>query len=207
MDAVSVVLLANWGLGVELLDAFAAMPRVRVAAVVTRRPDGSPDPWAGAVWERALALGVPVHDQDALDAEAMRRVAADSGADLLAVHAYMRRLPASVYLAPRLGGINIHASLLPRHRGPSPHHWSIASGDARTGLTSHYLDEGMDTGPIIYQLSLPIRQGDAPADLVERVKGLAAPLLRETVRRVLDPDFKPVLQDENLATYAPRPGA
>lgn len=203
-----VALLANWGLGREALLALAADPRVRLVLVVTRATAVAGDPWADCLARELRALdpggSIAVVDHS-VPMERLGRLLVDHGVELLVCHAYMRRLPRQVFAAPRLGTVNIHASLLPRHRGPAPGHWVLAGGDAETGLTAHLMDEGLDTGPIVHQERLALRGNEDMPALLEGQKPLVRPLLHATIGKLLTPGFTPLVQDESGASYAPKP--
>ena len=126
-------------------------------------------------------------------------------ADLLITHAFMKLLPERVFNAPRLGSINIHPSILPKYRGPSPGHWVIANKEKETGLTCHKIDRGMDTGDIVYQVKIPVFPEDNVADLIERQKIVVKDLLAESLKRLENKNFKPVPQQSEDACFAPRP--
>lgn len=200
----TVLLAANWGLGERLLAALQDAPEAQVLGVVTRAASGGGDPWADVVRTRADRAGLPVWDEDALRPQDLAALARDLGSDLLWLHAYMRRLPRAVYTAPRLGTVNVHASLLPAYRGPAPHHWVLRNRETVSGLTSHFLDDGLDTGPIIHQVPVPLSPTETLDSLFNKYREAAGPLVRETMARLRDPGFAPRPQDESLATYAPR---
>lgn len=200
----TVLLAANWGLGERLLAALLDAPEVRVLGVATRAASGGGDPWADMVRQRALQAGLPVWDEDTLPPQDLAALVRELGADLLWLHAYLRRLPRAAFTAPRLGTVNVHASLLPAYRGPSPQHWVLRNREPVSGLTSHFLDEGLDTGPIIHQVPVPLSPTETLDTLFEKYREAAGPLVRETVAKLLDPGFTPRPQDESLATYAPR---
>lgn len=201
---IRVVLMANWGLGLEVLKALDADPRVEASQVVTRCAGPSDDPWALAVREGAEKLGVPVACEEGLSFEAVRGLIEAVQADLLVVHAYPRRLPPEVFKTPRLGGINIHASLLPRHRGPSPTDWVLRNKERETGLTAHYIDQGLDTGDIVHQCRIPVHAADDRASVIERLKGVVPELVSATIQKVLAPEFRPRPQTGE-SSFAPRP--
>ncbi|MDR3044992.1 MAG: hypothetical protein LBU75_12155 [Desulfovibrio sp.] len=198
-----VLLAANWGLGERLLDALLACPEVALLGVVTRCAPVADDPWADAACRRARAAGLSVWDERQVQPTGLGQLVHDLEADVLWLHAYMRLLPRPVYTAARLGTVNVHASLLPAYRGPAPHHHVLRNRDPETGLTSHFVDDGVDTGPIIHQVRLGLRGDETLADLLDTLKEGAAPLVRGTVENLLDPAFHPVPQDASLATYAP----
>ena len=186
------------------LDALTSVSDV--AAVVSQ-----PDKPAGrglslrapAVKVRALELGLdvwqPTKVRTAEFAERLRALDADVGV----VVAYGRILPRAVLDAPRLGCVNVHASLLPRWRGAAPIQWSIVHGDAETGVTLMQMDEGMDTGPMLAKASIPIERSDDAATLSARLSALGAELLRRELPRYVAGELTPEPQDESLATMAP----
>ena len=209
MAQLSVLLAANWGLGERLLAALLDCPEVRLLGVVTRAQTGGADPFADPfadiVRRGAEAHGLAVWDEAALPPLELGALARSLGADVLWLHAYMRRLPRAAFTAPRLGTVNVHASLLPAYRGPSPQQWVLRNRERLTGLTSHFVDEGLDSGPIIHQVPVPVSPQESLESLLEKSKEAAAPLVRGTVKRLLDPGFKPAPQDESRASHAPRP--
>jgi methionyl-tRNA formyltransferase len=158
---------------------------------------------APAVKVRALELGLdvwqPTKVRTAEFAERLRALDADVGV----VVAYGRILPRAVLDAPRLGCVNVHASLLPRWRGAAPIQWSIVHGDAETGVTLMQMDEGMDTGPMLAKESLPIERSDDAASLSARLSELGAEILRRELPRYVAGELDPEPQDESLATMAP----
>jgi methionyl-tRNA formyltransferase len=131
-------------------------------------------------------------------ADQLRRVAPD----LLVVVAYGQIIPASVLSIPRLGALNVHASLLPRHRGAAPVAHAILSGDRETGVTIMRMDEKLDHGPILAMRKTGIGAGEDAAALTSRLAVMGAELLVETLER-LD-QITPVEQDHDRATLAPR---
>lgn len=125
-------------------------------------------------------------------------------ADLMVVAAYGLLLPLAVLEAPRLGCINIHASLLPRWRGASPIQQSILAGDETSGVTLMKMDQGLDTGAMIASRSVVIDPGWNAADLHDALAPLGAGLLLESLDNIEQRLLQARVQDEALATYAPR---
>jgi methionyl-tRNA formyltransferase len=125
--------------------------------------------------------------------------------DLLVSWFWTRKLPAAWLEAAPLGGIGVHPSLLPRHRGPNPYYWAIDAGDELTGVTVHRVSAEYDTGPLIASRSLPIASRDA-WQLARALDRPSLELLRETCLR-LSRGERPAetFQDERLATWAPEP--
>ena len=201
---VRVALLASWGLGLEILKALEAERRVELAHVVTRCHGPAEDPWALAVRRRAQDKRLAVSCEEELDFQALRALLQEVRADLLVVHAYPRRLPPDVFRTPRLGGVNIHPSLLPRHRGPAPTHWVLRNKERETGLTAHYIDQGLDTGDIIHQCRVDVHAADDQGSVIERLKGVVPALLRAALDKILDPGFRPLPQTGE-SSYAPKP--
>lgn len=120
--------------------------------------------------------------------------------DAAVVAAYGQILPGAMLKAPRLGCLNIHASLLPRWRGAAPIHAAVLAGDSETGITIMQMDEGLDTGPILLAESVPIRTTETTSSLHDRLAELGAQL----VLKVLAGHFIPIVQPKQAATYAPK---
>lgn len=124
--------------------------------------------------------------------------------DLIVVAAYGLILPQSVLDIPARGCVNVHGSLLPRHRGAAPIASAILAGDDVTGITIMLMDAGMDTGPMLATASEPIRSDDTTASLSERLSRLGARLLIETLPKYLNGDLAPQPQPEDGVTYSPK---
>jgi methionyl-tRNA formyltransferase len=139
-----------------------------------------------------------------MDAEIERRLAA-APPDLIVSWFWTRKLPARYLDRARLGGINAHPSLLPRHRGPNPYFWAIDSGDVETGVTVHRLTEGYDEGNLLLSSRLVIGERNA-WQLARALDRPALALLREAARRLARGEPLPeTSQDDRLATWAPEP--
>ena len=123
--------------------------------------------------------------------------------DLIITAAYGQIIPQALLDAPRLGCVNVHASLLPLYRGGAPVHQSIIDGQEKTGVTIMYMVKKMDAGDIISQKETPILQDDTVGILYDRLSDLGAQLLKETLPSVLDGTNQRIPQDESLVTYAP----
>ena len=123
--------------------------------------------------------------------------------DVVVVVAYGQLLPEEVLSIPRLGAINIHASLLPCYRGPAPIQWAIINGETVTGVTTMMLDQGMDTGDILLTAPVPIEPSDTAATLHDRLAKAGALLLLQTLAGVEDGSVQSLEQDHSRATYAP----
>lgn len=123
--------------------------------------------------------------------------------DLIVVAAFGQILRQHVLDLPRLGCINVHASLLPRWRGASPIYASVLAGDITTGVTIMKMDAGIDTGDILTQQSMVIQSDDTTETLSNRLADLGAALLIETLPEYIEGRIQPKPQDELIATYAP----
>jgi methionyl-tRNA formyltransferase len=106
-------------------------------------------------------------------------------------------------LLPKLGTINLHASLLPKYRGPAPIQWAIINGETVTGVTAMLMDEGLDTGDILLAVEEKISPADTSATLHDRLAELGANLLVDTLNRYSKGQIRPVQQDHNQASQAP----
>jgi methionyl-tRNA formyltransferase len=122
--------------------------------------------------------------------------------DLMIVAAYGLILPPSVLTVPRLGCINIHASLLPRWRGAAPIQRAILAGDRETGITLMQMDAGLDTGPMLMQRSIDIHRNDSAEVVHDRLATLGAELLIETLPAIIAGALTPQTQDNAQASYA-----
>lgn len=123
--------------------------------------------------------------------------------DFLVVVAFGQILPTAVLKIPRHGAINVHASLLPKYRGPAPIQWAIMRGETITGATTILMDNGVDTGDILLSAPTHIRSDDTSASLHDRLSRLGAELLIETIEGIVEGKVFPCAQDHSLATYAP----
>ena len=166
----TVAVCANWGLGLEVVRSLHEHPLAEIAFVVTGFDKDTDDFWRNCVADFAREHGYGTLHQDDTDFDRMRGLILERGADLLLCHAYMKWLPRSVFDAPRLGSVNIHGSLLPRYPGRSPHRDVLAAGERETGLTAHFMDEGLDTGEILHQVAFPLDRGETVETLLEKQK-------------------------------------
>jgi len=161
-------------------------------------------PLVSAVKTLAAELRLPVFQPERIrDETAQDRIRA-VGADIAVVVAYGQILPASLLEAPRLGTLNVHASLLPRHRGPAPIEWTILSGDPETGVTIMQMDAGVDTGPILTQERVAIAPDESAGRLEGTLAALGGQLLVRSLEDYAAGRIRPVPQPDEGATRAPR---
>lgn len=157
---------------------------------------------ASPVKQLALEHGIPVYQPLNFKLEEDRQVLANLNADIMVVAAYGLILPKSVLEIPKLGCINVHASLLPRWRGAAPIHRSLIEGDKKTGITIMQMDVGLDTGDMLSKVSCDILDQDTSADLHDRLAPLGGSLLVETLEQIKQGKQQPEQQDDSLANYA-----
>ena len=157
-----------------------------------------------AVREAAEGLGLPVAMPARVGApEELERVRA-LAPDLLVVTAYGQLLPSSLLQIPRMGALNVHFSLLPRHRGASPVQAALLAGDRETGVTTMWMTEGLDEGPIFLSRSTPIREEEDAGELGSRLALLGAECLAESLTLIDRGEIARREQDAASATYAPK---
>ncbi len=123
--------------------------------------------------------------------------------DLIVTAAYGRILPKSVLDVPKSGCINVHASLLPKYRGAAPIQWAIINGDSATGITTMFMDEGMDTGDILLKREVAIDDDMNSQELFDRLKELGARVLIETLEALEKGTLTRTPQDDSKAVYVP----
>lgn len=177
-----------------------------VVAVVTQpdKPRGrGQDVSFSPVKQLAVAKGLPVLQPVKIRGTNFADELRALNADVAVVTAYGKILPKDVLEAPRLGCVNVHASLLPRFRGAAPIQWAIASGDAVTGVCLMKMDEGMDTGPVIDRAELPILPTDTSATLHDKLALLGGEVLRRALPRYLAGELAPVAQAADGVVMAP----
>jgi methionyl-tRNA formyltransferase len=161
-------------------------------------------PLQSAIKLQATEMQLPVFQPERIRADEAQARIREVGADIMVVVAYGQILPASLLEAPRLGTLNVHASLLPRHRGPAPVEWAILSGDMETGITIMQMDAGVDTGPILAQERVPIAPDEIAPRLEGRLASVGGRLLVRTLDDLVEGRVHPVPQPAVGATLAPR---
>ena len=124
--------------------------------------------------------------------------------DVIVVMAYGQLLPRALLEIPRMACLNLHASLLPRHRGAAPIQAAIVAGDRQSGITVMYMDEGLDTGDILLQSRLEIAADETGGSLHDRLATIAPVALDEALRHFENGDAPRISQDSSATTYAPK---
>ncbi|TYP59998.1 methionyl-tRNA formyltransferase [Thermosediminibacter litoriperuensis] len=177
-----------------------------VMAVVTQpdRPKGRKRiPTPPPVKVVAQKYGIRIYQPEKIKDEAFVNQLKALRPDLIAVVAYGQILPSSVLRIPAIGCINVHASLLPKYRGAAPIQWAIIKGETRTGVTTMWMDEGMDTGDIFLQKDVDINPEWTSVDLSEVLARLGGQLLVETLDKIKSGNIIRIPQNHAEATYAP----
>lgn len=192
-------------LGLPTLRRLAASVEHELLAVFTQ-----PDRQAGRgmklraspIKELALELDLPIHQPPRINAdlESVRSYQPD----VIVVAAYGQILSKELIDVPRVGIINIHASLLPKYRGAAPIQWSLINGEAETGITTFFIEEGLDTGDILLKRSIPISDEDTTASLEIKLADLGAEVMLETLSGLELGTLKADPQNHQAATLAPK---
>ncbi|MBQ7474031.1 MAG: methionyl-tRNA formyltransferase [Oscillospiraceae bacterium] len=153
------------------------------------------------VKELALSFGLPVYQPEKMrDGTALAALNALKP-DILAVVAYGRILPPDLLEVPRFGAVNVHGSLLPKYRGAAPIQWAVLNGDTKTGVTTMYLANEMDTGDIIYSEETEIGEFETSGELYDRLKEMGASLLAKTLRDIENGKAPRRPQEHEKASY------
>jgi methionyl-tRNA formyltransferase len=155
------------------------------------------------VKEVAVAAGLDVQQPAKVRAPEVEEHLRKLEPDAIVIIAYGQIIPARLLPIPRLGWINLHASLLPKYRGAAPIQWAIASGETVTGNTTMRIDAGMDTGEMLLQEELQIGADEIAPELAARLAAMGAPLMAKTLRGLANGELVGRAQDHAAATLAP----
>ena len=199
-----VVFMATGDIAIPSLHRLMRFPGVDIVGVFTQpdRPFGRKlELHPPAIKTIALAAGLPVFQPERLaDAEAMAGLRS-LRPDLILVMAYGQILRRAVLQLPPLGCLNLHASLLPRHRGASPIQAAIRAGDAETGITVMHVAPALDSGDIILARAIPIHPDETGGGLHDRLAELAPDAMAEALERIVAGTASRTVQDESRVTY------
>jgi methionyl-tRNA formyltransferase len=184
----------------------AADPAISIEGVITQ-----PDRAAGRgrkitnspVKEAALLAGLQVYQPESIKSESSQELLNRIRPDAVIIIAYGQIVPRRFLTIPRLGWLNLHASLLPHYRGAAPIHWAIAKGESRTGLTTMQIDAGMDTGPILEQQEMGVGSEETAPELSARMSHAGAELILQSLLRLDRGEISPIAQRNEDASYAP----
>ncbi|NLK20951.1 MAG: methionyl-tRNA formyltransferase [Epulopiscium sp.] len=180
--------------------------KYNIIAVVTQpdRPKGRgkktlPPPVKQLALEENIPVFQPERVKDSEFIETMKSLSPD----LIIVIAFGQILPKEILDMPRFGCINVHGSLLPKYRGAAPIQWSVINGEEVTGVTTMFMDEGMDTGDMLLKGETPISKEDTSGDLHDKMSIVGAEVLKDTLDQLIRGNLKREKQNSSEATYAP----
>jgi methionyl-tRNA formyltransferase len=191
---------------VPSLERLIAEPEFEIAGVVTQpdRPRGrGQEVYGSPVKEAAVAAGIPVYQPAKIKLDEGFEYFERLAPDAVVIIAYGQIISQRLIDIPRLGWINVHASLLPKYRGAAPINWAIANGEKRTGLTTMRIDAGLDTGPMLLNYETEIGADETAPELTARLANAAAPLIVETLEKLDRGEITPTPQDNSKMSLAP----
>jgi methionyl-tRNA formyltransferase len=184
----------------------AAEADFTIDAVITQpdRPRGrGQEISASPVKDAALEAGLHVYQPEKIKSDSAFEFFKRLQPDAVVIIAYGQIIPGRLLEIPRLGWINLHASLLPKYRGAAPIHWAIVNGETRTGLTTMRIDPGMDTGPTLLGWETTIAPDETAPELARRLAAAGPDLMVATLRQYDRGEIRPVPQEHAQATLAP----
>lgn len=192
---------------VPSLERLVSHPEFEVLGVVTqpdkRRGRGnqlSPSPVKSVALSHQLPVWQPKRVKKSTQTLTQLQ---QVSADVFVVVAYGQILSQEILDMPKLGCINVHGSILPKYRGAAPIQWCLYQGETETGITTMFMDAGMDTGAMLLKAYTPVQLLDNAHQLAQTLSSLGADLLVETLLKLGRKEVQPVAQDESMATYAP----
>ena len=156
------------------------------------------------VKELAQSAGIPVFQPERIKREEGVEMLKSCAPDLCVTAAFGQLLSQEILDIPPMGTVNVHSSLLPKHRGSAPINWSVIMGDQVTGVTTMFTDKGMDTGDILLMRETPIGEKENAGELSDRLSVMGAQLLIETLKALEAGTLKRIPQDHDAATYEPK---
>ena len=202
-----VLFIGTGEIGVPVLRWLIESPEHELIGVVTQpdKPVGREQRIEAPPIKAALAgNGVPVFQPKRIKSEEAVAEIRALAPDVIVVMAYGQILPRAVLEIPRIACLNLHASLLPRHRGAAPIQAAIVAGDRETGITVMYMDEGLDTGDVMLQTRIAIAPDETGGSLHDRLAEIAPGALKEALAKLQAGTAPRASQDSSAATYAPK---
>lgn len=151
----------------------------------------------------ALEYSIPVFQPQKLKDESVMKIISDLAPELIVVVAYGKILPLNIINFPKFGCVNVHASLLPKYRGAAPIQWSVINGEKVTGVTTMYMDEGLDTGDILLKSQINIDENETSGELHDKLSKLGSELIIKTIEEIKNNNLKRISQDNDKSCYAP----
>src|SRR5712692_1704621 len=204
--AMRIVFCGTPQFAIPTLKNLLAQPDFKIVGVITQpdRPRGRGHALSySPVKEAALAANIPVHQPEKIRAPESQDLLQRLAPDCIVIIAYGQIIPARLLPIPKLGWINLHASLLPKYRGAAPINWAITNGEMRTGVTTMRIDAGMDTGETLLRSEIEIGPAETAPELAARLSECGAPLVEETLRGLAGGTIAPKAQNNTEASYAP----
>ncbi|MFW6010907.1 MAG: methionyl-tRNA formyltransferase [Desulfosalsimonas sp.] len=205
MSRLNIIFMGTSDFAVPCLKALSQSDH-GVSLVVTQpdRPKGRGRKIAEPpVKQAAKDLGYTVVQPESVNTEKFFNQLSELRPDLFVVAAFGHILPKRLLELPRMGAVNLHASLLPKYRGPSPIHWAIINGETETGVTGMLMDAGLDTGEILLSKGTPIYADDTAGTLHDRLAMIATDVLIQTLEGFCEGTIRPIPQNHAMASYAP----
>jgi methionyl-tRNA formyltransferase len=204
--ALKLIFCGTPAFAVPSLQRLIAEPDFEVAGVVTQpdRPRGrGGEVHESAIKRAAVAAGIPVYQPEKIKSDEGYEYFQNAAPDAVVIIAYGQVISPRLIAIPRLGWINVHASLLPKYRGAAPINWAIINGEKVTGLTTMQIDAGLDTGPTLLRYQTGIAENETAPDLTSQLAEAGAPLIVETLRKLAAGEIAATPQDESQASLAP----
>jgi len=205
-ERIRIVFCGTPSFAVPTFKHLLAQTDIDVAGVITQpdRPRGRGQQVTfSAVKQAALAAKIAVHQPEKIPAPEVQELLEALAPDGVVIIAYGQIIPVRLLPIPRLGWINLHASLLPKYRGAAPINWAIVNGETRTGVTTMRIDAGMDTGEMLLQREMEIASKETAPELAARLSEAGAPLMAKTLRGLAAGSIVPRPQNHAEASRAP----
>ena len=203
--ALRIVFCGTPAFAVPSLEHLLRQPDFQVVGVVTQpdRPRGRGQQMHSSPVKEAVGAGIPVYQPEKIKSDESYEYFKRLAPDAVVIVAYGQIVSKRLIEIPRLGWINLHASLLPKYRGAAPINWAIINGDEATGVTTMLIDPGLDTGPTLLEHVSRIGSDETAPELAARLAVEGAPLMSKTLRELSRGEITPVAQDHSKATFAP----
>lgn len=204
--ALRIVFCGTPAFAVPSLRALIAQPEFRIEAVITQpdRPRGrGGEIFSSPVKSVAIESGIDVFQPEKIKSDPAYEFLNHLAPDVVVIIAYGQIISQRLLDIPRLGWINVHASLLPKYRGAAPINWAIVNGETRTGVTTMQVNAGLDTGPILLTADTHIGPDETSPELATRLAEMGAPLIVETLLKLDRREITLRPQDDSHASLAP----
>lgn len=205
METISVVFMGTPDFAVPCLEMLCEQ-NYQIKAVITQpdRPKGRGQKLVESpVKACALKHGLPILQPQKIKTPEFEAILEELNPDLIVVVAFGQILSKRILDIPRLGCINVHASLLPQYRGAAPLHWSVIRGEKKTGVTTMFMDEGLDTGDMLLTAEMDITDTTTTGEVHDMLQNMGADVLSETIKRLVAGTAVRRVQNHEEATYAP----